>query len=410
MTNPFAHRFGRKTAMLLGCIPLTIAWLALALTENYTVWCVARFLSGLSYGSAYTVLPIYLGEVAADEIRGLMAFILVFMIKLGLILVYALGPHLTVSSLSYVALVPIVVFALACRWVPPSPYCLHSRGHVAETRMCVEHLRGLRGSVDRVAADEIVRIEMAKIEATLTERLTMRAAFCELYRNPTIRRNMWLMFCFVATVAASGSQALLSYAQVVFESGAPSDSSETSNATLTLSPATATILIGAVQLPAVVAGSFVVDSLGRRPLVLLSVAGTTLCNCGMGATFWMRRWLLRTDTEMETTMQWLMLAAMLSYFVFYVVGMCAVFSVFMGELFPTAVRTAASATLLSVVALLAALFGKLFQVVSDKCGIERSFGMFAVCGTVSLVYMWRRVPETKGLSLAEIQGDSLNKR
>lgn len=408
----FIHSHGRKIAILAGCVPLGIGWLIVAHTNSYAAWCAARFLSGLSFGSEYTVLPVYLSEVSSDEVRGLVVFTLVAIVKCGLVTVFALGSRISVTALSYVGLLPLAVFAVGYYWLPESPYHLVACGRLEEARHCVRRLRGLGQNDESQRAADIDRVELAKISATLTEQLSMGAAFLELYRNERVRRSMCLMLSFSAILAGCGSQAMLSYTQVIFDTGAMRDvvagAALSTSSSWSISPADASVLVAFVQLPSVVVASFVVDTFGRRPLVLISVTGTMLCNCAVSAIFWAQRHCCWTgDAATTTTMatlKWCMLAAMLVYFVCYVIGLCAVFNVFIGELFPTAVRACASATILAWAALATASVGKLFQVVSDSLGIEYTFGMFAIVGAVGLVYMWFELPETKGHSLADIQG------
>lgn len=374
--------------MLVGTVPLAIGWLTIGHTEHFPVWCATRFASGLAYGSAFTVLPVYLGEIASAEIRGQLTFIFTLMCKSGMLVAYALGPLLSVRHLSYVGLAPLVAFGSAFVWLPDSPYDLVARGRSAAARSTVRRLRGLRSE-----ADPLVAAEMARIVAALSGSLPLCAAFAELYRNAAVRRNMWLMWNMSLVVAFSGSQVLLIYAQIVFESSAGDAPS-----TMVPSAATATVLLGAVQLPALVAASFAVDRCGRRPLVLVSVAGTMLCNCVCGGIFATRRldwWTAARDGGSDPdaaavlAMQWQwLIGTLIVYFLCYVIGICAVFSVFLGELFPMAVRPAASAVIMSVAALLATVALKLFQVVSDACGMDSMFAAFAVCGAVSLGYSW----------------------
>lgn len=393
--------------MLAGLVPLSLGWLIIGHTEHYPTWCATRFASGLTFGSAYTVLPVYIGEIAAAEIRGMLTFIMVLMLKLGLLTAYVLGPLLSVRHLSYAGLAPLAVIVGAFAWLPESPYHLVARDRIVAARSVVRRLRGL-GSVD----DPLVDAEMVSISASLSGSLRLPDAFAELYRNAAVRRNMWMMWNLSLVVSSSGSQVLLMYAQILFESnGAGVDvDSGLATSSMMLSASNATVLLGAVQVVAVVVASFVVDRSGRRPLLLISVAGTMLGNCVCCGIFAACRHGAVADdgvvaADVVLAMQWLMVGTLVVYFLCYVIGMCAVFTVFLGEMFPTAVRPAASAVIVSLLSLLFAVVIKLFQVVSDGCGMDSTFGAFAVCGAVSLVYLWRTVPETKGLSLAEIQAN-----
>lgn len=394
--------------MLTACVPLAVSWLAIAGVPSYAVWCVARFMSGMAYGSAYTVLPTYLSEVASDEIRGLVAFIFVLMMKFGLVTIYAVGPVLSVGALSGVALAPLVVFALAYRWIPETPYYLVACGREADARRTVRRLRGIRVDDGSAQAANLEREEIEKIGATLTGALGMRQAFGELLGNAPLRRSLGLMCAYITLLVFSGSQTLLSYAQLIIDAGVTTTTTTPDSGGgggILPNGAQTTILLGVVQIPAVLVASFFVDSFGRRPLFLGSVIGTLACNCAIGGVFWARRWEdeMMVSTSATVALRWLMMAAIVLYFVFYVIGMCAVFAVLVAEIFPTAVRGIASAVVLSVGAFVAAGVSKMFQVVGDAYGLDWSFGIFAASEVIALVYFWRAMPETKGRSLAQIQ-------
>lgn len=62
-----ADRFGRKGAILLSTLPTFVGWLLIGLATSVEYIYAARFLFGLSIGSAFTVVPMYTGEIA--EVR-----------------------------------------------------------------------------------------------------------------------------------------------------------------------------------------------------------------------------------------------------------------------------------------------------------------------------------------------------
>lgn len=79
-----ADRIGRKRTLLLAAIPYIIGWVLIMVATNVSTIYVSRMISGLGYGIAYTTAPMYLGEVASDDVRGAMATLITVMSKVSI--------------------------------------------------------------------------------------------------------------------------------------------------------------------------------------------------------------------------------------------------------------------------------------------------------------------------------------
>jgi MFS family permease len=143
-----------------------------------------------------------------------------------------------------------------------------------------------------------------------------------------------------------------------------------------------------------------VDRIGRRPLLLGSASGMAAGLAGLGLTFLLPR---------GAAQSWLSLVCLLVFTVAFAMGMGPVFWILVGEIFPLAVRAAGAsvATAANWFAYLAVGLG--FLPVAKAIGESATFWLFAgVCGFV-IAFANRYVPETRGRTFEEIDGEVRNR-
>lgn len=376
-------RYGRKRTLLFAILPASVGWTLLTATTidhatGLFVWCTARFLIGLTNGAAYITTPIYISEVTSPQVRGICTVLSVMATKLGLLLVYTIGSRVSIAHLSGCGLLPLVVFGALFVFMPETPYfqLSHGRETDAYRTWCK-----LRPTIDQPTVEQ----EIAEMRETIVDQLpSQRAILMQLWRVPSNRNGLHMMLVYGAMIALCGSQTVNSYAQIVFDS------------------ANSAILMASVQLIAATVSSLLADTVGRRPLVLGSIGGTTVCNAIVGVCFVLQH-RSGMPAEWSATVSWIQLGAIVTFFACFVLGLSAMFGVLFAELFPTNVRCMAAALVATHGSLWVAAVGKVFQVVSERVGNEWMWASFAGCGAAALVYMWCVLPETKGRSLQRIQ-------
>lgn len=337
---------------------------------------MARVLFGFSYGFVYTTLPIYLGEISSDLIRGFLITSQSVMTKIGVLYVFAIAPFVTLSTMAWMALVPPVIFLLTFVWLPETPYyCLgKNRSNVAYENLC--RLRG-----HKAVGPELNRMDAA---VRLSES-TDQGTFIELCHVAN-RRSLFIIFGLAAIAPLSGSSAITDYSQTIF---AKIDSS--------LSASAASIILATVQLVSAVLGNVFVDVIGRRPLLLMSSLGTGMCTTVVGAYFYMER--LGID---RTDLGWIPITVLMLFQVAFNIGVSTVTVALLGEMFPKHLKSIVGATFMVFTSLVDVLVSKLFQIVSDGWGSDVSFWAFSVFSYLFVVFVMVFVSETKGKTLDAI--------
>lgn len=405
-----AQRFGPKRTLLLCGPPLGFGALLVGMADNVALLFGGRLLSGIGTGIVFTVLPIYLSEIAGQRIRGVLCGAQTVLYKLGILVTFSLAPYLPLRHMAAISAVPAFVFALIFVYMPESPYWLIENGHRTAAAQSLKLLRGASSTAD-------VQSELTDMEATVkkapgrgavaadgTEQPKLsgfgRAVFAELFSQDN-RRSLWILLGTASIVPLCGSDVIQEYSQIIIT--AIPDARNV----IRLDAAQTCIVLAAIQLVAAILGVCALDLLGRKPLLIGSSAAVGSCTAVVMIYFIM----VRIDgsaigdgpiSSTQETMAVLAVIALMMYQVAYNAGLETVMFTLIGELWPLNLKALLSASYVLVEGTIAATIGKLFQVVSERWGSELPFAVFSFCSFAFIVFVVRLVPETRNRSLGDI--------
>ncbi|XP_058461854.1 facilitated trehalose transporter Tret1-like [Malaya genurostris] len=384
ITSLFVDRYGRKLTLLLSVIPLAVGWVMIALAEHVSIIYVARFLHGISYGSAYSVAPIYLGEIASPEIRGSTGILVTVMAKIAFLLQYSIGPYVNFNTLAWISLGFPGLFIALFVWMPESPYYLLTANKEKDAFASLCWLRRCDGE------SEQFRQEFRQIKAVIEKGRHSPATMKELFKRSN-RKSLIIILVLSCGMQLTGINAILGYSQSIF-----------SKLDMNLEAAELSIVLAGVQLLAVFIPIFAVDRLGRRPLLFISCGGSFLglLTCSIYFT------LDAFDYSVQE-FSWVPFIGTLGFIIAFALGLATVPFAILGEVFPKHIKANANAVFAIITSVVVFTVVKLFQVISDGIGTFVSFWIFSGCtaGTGALIY-WI-IPETKGQSLEAIQKSML---
>lgn len=236
-------------------------------------------------------------------------------------------------------------------------------------------------------SEPIIKAELVTMQEMVKESQANHGAVRDIFRTRGHRRALVIILTLASIQMLCGSQAVLAYSQIIFR---------TMN--VGLDPADVVIILGSLQLSGALVSATIVDRVGRRPLLMFSVIGTTLCNGTVTMYYVLDRWRL-ADT---VAIRGLALAAMLAFIVCFSVGLPCVNLAILSEIFPANLKAIAGLVYTVTTALLAFAVIALFPVVVRTAGSDYAFGTFMVFGVVYSVLIWWLVPETKGKRFEEI--------
>ena len=161
----------------------------------------------------------------------------------------------------------------------------------------------------------------------------------------------------------------------------------------------ATVVIGVVQVVATIAACTMMDKLGRRKLLIIAGIGMAL-SC---VTFGLYYNVSRANPASTESLGWLALASLIGYIVAFSLGWGPVPMLFMSEVLPARARGTASGATTLVNWGLAFIVTKFFASLQEAAGLDGSFLLFGVACLGAVVFVYQKVPETKGRSLEEIE-------
>lgn len=372
-----ASRYGRKWTICSIGVPFAISYFILAFAKIVELYYFARFLAGVSVGGVFTVLPMYMGEIATDSNRGALGSLMNVLLCFGLVFSYSVGPFVSIVAFNIVLAVFPCIFMVGVVFFVPESFHFHiSKENHAEAEQTHKKFRGNDLKHKTELQDIKDALEKNKNESIFT-----------LFTSKRLIKAFIISLALVGFQQLSGINAVLFYAQEIFGASGSDLKAEY-----------ASIIIGAVQFITSFITPLFVDRLGRKLLLYFSAIGMLLSETLLGVYFY-----LKDDNQDVSSISWLPILSLVSYILTYNCGFGPLPWAVMGELFPANVKSTASAFTASFCWFISFLITKFFSSMVDGIGMGPSFWLFAAFCLVAFVFTLFYVIETKGKSLQEIQ-------
>lgn len=381
-----ASKLGRKWSCNIAIVIEIVSWMVLLLANNVVEIYVSRILLGIAGGIVFTVIPMYVGEIAEDCVRGALGTLLALFICLGYLMVYCIGPYVSYEVLIYCSLVAPVIFIIVFTFLPESPYYLLQKDKKSEALASLTWLRKGR------TPDEVEK-ELDMMQSSVEEDMKNAGHLTDLLATSGNRYALFLTCAAAALQQLSGVNVVLFYSQSIFDMAGTSFSSSIS-----------AIIVGTM----LVVGAGIATPFAKRfaikHLFIVSGIGMAIFQGILGLYFF-----LQQRGNDVSAIWWIPVVSMVGYIAVYAIGFGPLPWALMGEVFPSNVKPIASAVTISLCWGLSFFITRYFNSVSEWLGTYFSFWVFAVFCIIAFLYSLFLVPNTKGKSLQEIQ-DILNKR
>lgn len=214
---------------------------------------------------------------------------------------------------------------------------------------------------------------------------------CSLRNNIVIPMTMFVSFYVLGLRGfqqLTGTTVILFFSKTIFD-----------EADGFISSSNASIIYAVVQLVLCVVSTFTVDVAGRRPLLIISLAGTSLALFGKATFLYLKNC---TDIDMAS-FNFLPLVALICFTLTYSIGMQTIPFLILGEIFPTNVKAFALCLMDVYYGIVVTIVSQFFYWSNDTFGMHVPFFSFAVCCIVGVIFIIFVIPETKGKTLEDIQ-------
>ncbi len=371
-----ADRYGRNRVLIVLAVFYFVSALGSAMADTWTAFLIYRFLGGVAVGGSSVVAPMYIAEIAPARLRGRLVAVSQLNVVTGILLAYVSNyavAQIIADGIAWrwmfaVEAAPAALFFALLFFIPQSPRWLVKRGRSAEARTVLERL----GEVD---PDR----EMQEIVASLKTETGRKGSklFQKRYARPILLAGAFAMFNQL-----TGINALMYYAPRIFSmAGAAADHALLQS-----------VAVGGTNLLFTILAFFIIDRFGRRPLMITGSVGTAACLALVAWAFFVG------GDGMGTPV----LIGLLGFIAFFALSQGAVIWVFLSEIFPNRVRSKGQSFGSFTHWFMAAAVSWTFPVVADASG-GFAFAFFSAMMVLQLFFVLRIMPETKGLSLEELE-------
>ena len=379
-----SDRVGRRKALLLTSIIFIAGSLLCAAASSLRVLIAGRVIVGIGIGLSSTTVPVYISEVSPAKARGWLVSLFQLAITVGILGAYVVD-YVFAESQSWrwmlgLAVVPGTLLAVGMLFLPETPRWLAENGLTEAARKVLTRIRGTQ-SVDE---------EFNEIQETLSQGQE-RGRWSDLFL-PEVRPVLVIGLGLAVFQQVTGINTVIYYAPTIIQSaGIPS----ASGAIL------ATAGIGLVNVLMTIVSMWLIDRVGRRPLLLTGIVGMILSLALLGLNFRL--------ASAHSQVAWIAVVIIMLYVASFAVSLGPIFWLLISEIYPLRIRGLAEGTAATTCWAANLLVSLTFLSLLQALGSSWTFWLYATLALAAWIFCYILVPETKGRSLEEIEGQ-LRKR
>ncbi|WP_375294394.1 sugar porter family MFS transporter [Bacillus sp. TSO22] len=381
-----ADRIGRRKTILNLAFLFFIATIGCSFAPNTSVMIICRSLLGLAVGAASVTVPAFLAEMSPAEQRGKTITQNDLMIILGQLLAFTCNAVIGTSMGEYahvwrfmliLATLPAIFLWFGMLIVPESPRWLASKGKVGEAFRVLKHVR----------VENCAKAELTEIKASINRETEINRATLKDLSVPWIRRLVGLGIGIAVVQQITGVNSIMFYGtQILQKAGFARDAALVAN-----------IGNGVISVIACTFGIWIVGKVGRRPLLLTGLAGTTasilliaICSITLQGT---------------PVLPFIVIGLTITFLAFQQSAVSVVTWLMISEIFPLRLRGLGMGISVFFLWMMNFLIGLTFPVLLDQLGMSSTFFVFVVLGASAILYVKKYLPETKDRTLEELEND-----
>lgn len=373
-----SRKFGRKNTILVSAVIFASGAIFSSIATSIAILIGVRVFLGLAVGIASFTAPLYLSEMAPQKIRGRLISMYQLMITIGILLAFLSDTWLSYGGhwrvMLGILVVPSSILFLGVLMLPKSPRWLFLVERKDEGR---EVLAKLRETMEEVE-EEIEEIEKG---------LESKQAGFAMLKNPNFRKAVILGIILQAAQQFTGINVAMYYAPEIFKNAGFATTSE---------QMWGTVAVGLVNVFSTFIAIAWVDKFGRKPILIVGYAmmGASLATLGL---------LFHLGIGHSTAMQFGAMAALLVFIFSFAMSAGPIIWVVCSEIFPLHGRDLGITFSTSSNWICNTIVGATFLTMLTRLGGAQTFFIFATFNVLSLFIILRFSPETKGVSLEEIE-------
>ncbi|MFL7941363.1 sugar porter family MFS transporter [Priestia sp. TSO9] len=375
---------GRRKTILYLAILFFVSTIGCTISPNAAVMILCRFLLGLAVGGASVTVPTYLAEMSPAESRGKMVTQNELMIVTGQLLAFTFNaiignmlgenPHVWRYMLP-IAAIPAVFLFFGMLRVPESPRWLVSKGKNNEALTVLQKIRESKRA----------KSELQEIESAYEQEAKMEKATFKDLTTPWVRRVVFLGIGIAVVQQITGVNSIMYYGtEILKDAGFQTEAALIGN-----------IGNGVISVLATFVGIWLLGKVGRRPMLITGLVGTTTALLLIG--------IFSLVFEGSTALPYIVLALTITFLAFQQGAISPVTWLMLSEIFPLRLRGLGMGVTVFCLWGINFLVGLTFPVLLASIGLSTTFFVFVVLGIGAILFVKKFLPETKGLTLEELE-------
>lgn len=379
-----SDRYGRRKNILLLALLFFISTLGCTLAPSAAVMVICRILLGLAVGGASVTVPTFLAEMSPAERRGRMVTQNELMIVTGQLMAFTFNAIIgtTMGDSSHVwrymlviATLPAIFLWFGMLIVPESPRWLASKGKIGDALSVLQQIR----------EENQAKTELSEIKATATEESEVEKATFKDLAVPWVRRIVFLGIGIAIVQQITGVNSIMYYGtQILKDAGFGIKAALIGN-----------IANGVISVLATFVGIWLLGKVGRRPMLLTGLIGTTTALTLIG--------IFSLALKGTAALPFVVLALTVTFLAFQQGAISPVTWLMLSEIFPLRLRGIGMGATVFCLWITNFLIGFSFPILLDKIGLSITFFVFAVLGLGAITFVKKALPETKGLTLEQLE-------
>ena len=379
-----ADIFGRKKIIIATAVIFIVGSVLCGFAPNIYVLILSRILVGLAVGIVNFVVPLYLSEVSPKQLRGTLVSLYQWAITAGILFSYVINAAFAQAVYSwrwmlFAGIFPGLVLLIGMMFLNDTPRWLVSKNRDEEAKKVFSKIE------PGIDADEEIR----QIKETLKPDANSS--------GEKFRFKKWMIMPFVVGIGimfaqiCTGINTIIYYAPTIFKI-AGFDSN--------LNAIYATTGIGIVNFLMTIIAIFFTDRLGRKPLLYFGLTGVRLSFLALCCAFYF-------VSVLGANLKWVAVGSLVAYIVCFAFSLGPIGWILVSEVFPLKIRGfAMSICTVSNFAFNFFVVGS-FPILINRLGGAITFWGFAAVSFLCILFVFFFVPETKGISLEQIESNWL---
>jgi sugar porter (SP) family MFS transporter len=394
-------RWGRRTVLIISAVLFLLSALGAGSATTSVFFVAARVLGGFAVGAASVMSPAYIAEVASARYRGRLATVQQIAIISGLfcaflsnyLLAKAAGSSVGALWLGQAAwrwmfwmqAIPSLIFLLLLLSIPESPRFLVVKKRTADALAVLGRLYG----------ESEAKTKLVEIDASLSAD-HHRPRLSDLINKETgkVRAIVWVGVGLATFQQLVGINVVFYYGAVLWQAVGFSES----DALLI------NVMSGALSIGACLITVFLIDRIGRKPLLWVGSLGMAVTLALVVLAFASAALDANGKLVLSGSMGLLALVAANVYVIFFNLSWGPVMWVMLGEMFPNQIRGSGLAVAGAAQWTSNFVITVTFPILLASIGLAGAYGIYTVAAAISVFFVLRYVSETRGKELEQMEG------